>query len=137
MNANLFTKKIEMTKNEAKAAGKIGTHEFDELRMYMEMYPEFTIDIKTTARRKVELRGLDYKYMRNYILCHDDEQNSKMKKFNTLIAQDKKDGKNGAEHLEAASYLDVREWFLSTFPEIKKSRDDHKAVVQAILTEVA
>lgn len=35
MNANLMTKKIEMSKNEAKAAGKIGTAEFEMLREYM------------------------------------------------------------------------------------------------------
>ena len=29
MNANLICKRIEMTKNEAKAAGKLGTDEFD------------------------------------------------------------------------------------------------------------
>ena len=46
MNANLMKKTIEMTKAEAKAAGKIGSEEFKELRQYMEMYPTFTIDIK-------------------------------------------------------------------------------------------
>ena len=34
MNANLMTKKIEMSKNEAKAAGKIGTPEFEELKKF-------------------------------------------------------------------------------------------------------
>ena len=137
MNANLFTKKIEMSKNEAKAAGKIGTAEFEMLREYMAAYPGYEVQIKAPSKRKVELRGLDYKYMRTYILNHDDEQHSKMEKFKTLIAQDKKDGKEGAEHLEAAGYLDVREWFLTAFPEIKQTRDDHKAKVQAILAEVA
>lgn len=93
MNANLFTKKIEMSKNEAKAAGKIGTTEFEMLREYMAAYPGYEVQIKAPAKRKVELRGLDYKYMRTYILSHDDEQHSKMEKFKTLIAQDKKDGK--------------------------------------------
>ncbi len=73
MNANLFTKKIEMSKNEAKAAGKIGTTEFEMLREYMAAYPGYEVQIKAPAKRKVELRGLDYKYMRTYILSHDDE----------------------------------------------------------------
>ena len=46
MNANLMTKKIEMTKTEAKAAGKIGSEEFDKLRQYMEMYPGYEIQKK-------------------------------------------------------------------------------------------
>ena len=134
MNANLMTKKIEMTKSEAKEAGKLNTEKFHELRQYMKMYPDFEVQIKAPAKRKVELKGLDYKYMRAYILKHDA---SKMETFKTLIAQDKKDKVEGAEHLEAAGYLDVRAWFLTTFPEIKQTREDHKAKVQAILAEVA
>ena len=138
MNANLMTKKIEMTKNEAKAAGKIGTPEFETLKNYMLAYPGYEIQIKAPAKRKVELKGLDYKYMRNYIqMCERDDKGEIMEKFNTLIAQDKKDGKEGAEHLEAAGYLDVREWFLSTFPEIKQTRDNHAKKVQEILDKVA
>ena len=137
MNANLMTKKIEMSKKEAKAAGKIGTPEFEELKNYMAMYPGFEVQIKAPAKRKVEFRGLDYKNMITYILNHDDEQHSKMDTFKTLIAQDKKDKVEGAEHLEAAGYLDVRAWFLTTFPEIKQTRENHNKKVQAILAEVA
>ena len=57
--------------------------------------------------------------------------------FNTLTAQDKKNKVEGAEHLEAAGYLDVRAWFLATFPEIKEYHDSHKQKVQAILAEAA
>jgi hypothetical protein len=134
MNANLMTKKIEMTKSEAKEAGKLNSEMFHELRQYLAIYPNFEIQIKAPAKRKVELRGLDYKYMREYIQKHDASQ---METFKILIAQDKKDKVEGAEHLEAAGFFEVREWFLSTFPEIQKTRDDHKAKVQAILDKVA
>ena len=137
MNANLMTKKIEMSKNEAKAAGKIGTPEFEELKNYMAMYPGFESQIKAPAKRKVEFRGLTYEYMKNYIKKHDGKDGTIMAEFCELIAQDKKDGKEDTEHLEAAGYLDVRAWFLATFPEIKKSRENHKEKVQAILAEVA
>ena len=137
MNANLFARKIEMTKTEAKEAGKLNSDAFITLRQLMEMYPGYEIQIKAPAKRKNEFGKLDYKYMRAYILKHDDEKHSKMETFKTLIAQDKKDGREGSEHLEAAGYLDVRVWFLSTFPEIKQNREDHKAKVQAILAEVA
>lgn len=137
MNANLMTRKIEMSKSEAKEAGKLNTEKFHELRQFMAAYPGFEVQIKAPAKRKVELRGLDYKYMRTYILSHDDEQHSKMDTFKTLIAQDKKDKVEGAEHLEAAGYLDVRAWFLTTFPEIKQTRENHNKKVQAILAEVA
>ena len=138
MNANLMTKKIEMTKSEAKAAGKIGTPEFEMLKNYMLAYPGYEIQIKAPAKRKVELKGLDYKYMRAYILkCNKENKEDIMDKFNDLIAQEKKDGKEGSEYLEAAGYLEVRAWFLKQFPEIEQRRDDHKKKVQAILAEVA
>lgn len=133
MNANLFSKKIEMSKNEAKAAGKIGTPEFDELHQYMEMYPGFEVQIKAPSKRKVEFRGLDYKYMRSYILKHDDENGTIMAEFCELTAQAKKAGIEGAEHLEAANYMDVKKWFLAKFPEIKQYKDEHQKKVQEIL----
>ena len=138
MNANLMTKKIEMTKNEAKAAGKIGTPEFETLKNYMLAYPGYEIQIEAPAKRKVELKGLDYKYMRAYILkCNKENKADIMEKFNELIANDKKEGKEGSEYLEAAGYLDVREWFLATFPEIKQNKENHKKKVQAILAKAA
>lgn len=39
----------------------------------MAMYPGFEVQIKAPSKRKVEFRGLDYKYMRSYILKRDDE----------------------------------------------------------------
>lgn len=133
MNANLMKKTIEMTKAEAKAAGKIGSDKFHELREYMEMYPTFTIDIKAPTKRKVEFRGLTYEYMKNYIKKHDDEDGKIMAEFNALIALDKKNKVEGAEHLEAAGYLDVKKWFLAKFPEIKQYKENHDKKIQEIL----
>jgi hypothetical protein len=133
MNANLMTKKIEMTKAEAKEAGKLNSDKFHELHQYMAMYPGFEIQIKSPSKRKVEFRGLTYEYMKNYILKHDDEDGKIMAEFRELIAQDKKDKVEGAEHLEAAGYLDVKKWFLAKFPEIQKYKEDHAEKVKQIL----
>ena len=133
MNANLMTKKIEMTKTEAKAAGKIGSEKFHELREYMEMYPGFEIQIKASAKRKNEFRGLDYDYMRTYIQKHDDEDGKIMSEFNDLIAQDKEEGKEGFERAKAANYAQVKKWFLKKFPAIKQYKEDHQKKVEKIL----
>ena len=133
MNANLVTKKIEMTKNEAKAAGRINSEKFSELRQYKAMYPGFEVEIKAPAKRTVEFRGLDYKYMKDYILKHGDDDGVIMAEFNALIAQDKKEKAEGSENLEAAGYLDVKKWFLAKFPEIKKFKEEHSKKVQEIL----
>ena len=133
MNANLFSRKIEMTKSEAKAAGKIGTDEFKMLREYMEMYPGFEVQIKAPSKRKAEFRGLTYDYMKSYIQKHDDENGTIMAEFRELTAQDKKDKIEGAEHLEAVGYFDVKQWFLAKFPEIVQYKENHSKRVQEIL----
>ena len=138
MYANLFEKKIEMTKAEAKAAGKIGTDEYNTLMNLMQSFPTFTIEIKAPAKRKTEFKGLDYKYMLNYInKCKRDDKAEILKHFNTLTAQAKKNGEENSEYMEAASYLDVKKWFLATFPEIEKFRDDHKKQIKDIMSKVS
>ena len=137
MTANLFTKKIEITKSEAKEAGKLNSEKFKELREYMEAYPGYEILIKAPSKRKVEFKGLTYDYMKEYIQKHDDAQKSKMTAFETLIAQSKKNGVDGAEHLEAANYIEVREWFLNTFSDIKTKKEEHNKKVKEILSAAA
>ena len=133
MNANLFTKKIEMTKKEAKAAGKIGSEEFNVLRQLMEMYTGYEIQIKATVKRKVEFRGLDYKYMKEYIEKHADDDGKIMAEFRKLTAQDKKDKVAGCENLEAANYTAVKKWFLKKFPEIKEYKEKSQKEINDIL----
>ena len=133
MYANLFEKKFEMTKAEAKAAGKIGTDENNTLMQLMQTFPTFTIEIKAPAKRKTEFKGLDYKFMREYIQKHDDANGTIMAEFRTLTAQDKKEKAEGSENLEAAGYLDVKKWFLAKFPEIKKFKEEHSKKVKEIL----
>ena len=137
MNANLMTKKIEMTKTESKNAGKIGTAEYNTLMQLMQSFPTFTIEIKAPAKRKSEFKGLDYKFMKNYILkCNKDNKAEILAEFNTLTAQAKKNGEENSEYMEAASYLDVKKWFLATFPEIAQFRDDHKQKIKDIMSKV-
>ena len=137
MYANLFEKKFEMTKAEAKAAGKIGTDEYNTLMQLMQSFPTFTIEIKAPAKRKTEFKGLDYKFMLNYInKCNRDDKAEILAQFNTLTAQAKKNGEENSEYMEAASYLDVKKWFLATFPEIEKFRDDHKQKIKDIMSKV-
>ena len=74
MNANLFSRKIEMTKTEAKAAGKPNTTEYNTLLELMKNFPGFQIEIVKSAAKKVDrFKGLDTNYMENYIKSQKPE----------------------------------------------------------------
>ena len=115
MNANLMTTKIEMTKTEAKAAGKLNTTGYNTLLELMNNFPGYQIEIVKTAAKKVDrFKGLDYNYMRDYIKSHNEEL---LKEFYTLRGLDESGKKVGMA--AAASYGEIKMWFLEQFPEIE------------------
>ena len=57
-------------------------------------------------------------------------------RFSLAIGRNEKNGEENSEYMEAASYLDVKKWFLATFPEIEKFRDDHKQKIKDIMSKV-
>ena len=138
MYADFTSRTVNMTMNEAKAAGKIGTDEFKELQEYLTAFPGFAVEIKATAKRKNDFAWIDYDYMRKHISnCTRPDKEQIMNDFKDLIAQDKKDKKEGAEHLEAESFFKVKKWFMATFPEIKQAQDDRREQIDKILSKVA
>ena len=131
MNANLMTKKIEMSKTEAKAAGKINSEKFNELHTLRTMYPTFEIEIKASTTKKSakeNYKGLTYGYMAKYIASHDDDEQSIMAEFEMLRG-------TSAEAQEAladsASYKEIKEWFLKKFPAIAEFHKKREAALAA------
>ena len=129
MFANLITKKIEMSKTEAKAAGKLNSEKFNELHALRAMYPTFEIEIKaSSAKKKTDYKGLTYDYMTKYIEAHDDEEKSIMAEFEMLRAT----SDEAKEALaESASYKEIKEWFLKKFPTIAKFHEKREAALAA------
>ena len=126
MFTNHMTKKIEMTKTEAKAAGKPNTAEHNTLLELMKNFPGYQIEIVKSAGKKVDrFKGLDYAYMENYIKSHDA---SKLETFYELRGLDKDGKKVGMA--AAASYGEIKMWFLNEFPEIEKLADDVNDIVE-------
>ena len=124
MNANISTSTITMTKTEAKAAGKFGTPEFDELKELRAAYPTFRIVVKD-SKSKDNMKGLDTKFMKKYIEKHDDENGTNMSIFNQLRGLD--DDGNAIEFARVATYGELKMWFLDTYPEVEnmnKTVDD-------------
>ena len=127
MNANLMTKKIEMSKTEAKAAGKINSEKFNELNTLRTMYPTFEIVIKASAAKKStkeNYKGLTYEYMEKYIAAHDDEKKTIMAEYKMMRGT----SEEAKEALaESYSYYDMKIWFLNKFPaiaEFHKKREE-------------
>ena len=126
MNANLMTKKIEMTKTEAKAAGKLNTTEYNTLLELMNNFPGYQIEIVKTAAKKVDrFKGLDYNYMRDYIKSHNEEL---LKEFYTLRGLDENGKKVGMA--AAASYGEIKMWFLEQFSEIEEMGEKVNKIIE-------
>ena len=71
--------------------------------------------------------------MGNYISNSSrDDKDEIMNEFNVLRGVSNIEG-DESEKLEKASYLEVREWFLAKFPEIKKYKDEQKKKIKKIL----
>ena len=126
MNANLFSCKIEMTKTEAKAAGKPNTTEYNTLLELMKNFPGFPIEIVKSAAKKVDrFKGLDTNYMENYIKSHKPEL---LETFYELRGLDA-DGKR-VELAAAATYGEIKMWFLTQFPEIEKLGENVNKIIE-------
>ena len=127
MYANLMTKKIVMTKTEAKAAGKPNTEEYNTLLDLMKNFPGFQMEIvKSTAKKVDRFKGLDYDYMENYIKSHNSEL---LEIFYELRGLDEDGKKVGMA--ASATYGEVKMWFLTQFPEIEKMGESVDKIIDA------
>lgn len=126
MNANLFSRKIEMTKTEAKAAGKPNTTEYNTLLELMKNFPGFRIEIVKSAAKKADrFKGLDINYMENYIKSHKPELLETFYELRGLDANGKK-----VELAAAATYGEIKMWFLTQFPEIEKLGENVNKIIE-------
>lgn len=133
MKANLITKTIEMSKNEAKAAGRIGTEKFNELKEYQRAYPNYTICIIEAPKKKSQYSGLNYNFMETYIQnCNRENKAEIMEEFRTLRGFGN-GNRSKCEKAKVASYLEVKAWFLKKFPEIEEFKETQNKKIADIL----
>lgn len=125
MTANLFTKKIEMTKTEAKAAGNPATPEYATLLDLMKNFPAFSIEIMKSTKKTDRFKGLTYDYMENYIKTHKE---ALLETFYELRGLDKDGKKIGM--VAAATYGEIKMWFLTQFPEIEKLGEKVNTIIE-------
>ena len=128
MNANFTKQIIEMSTTEAKAAGKFGSPEFNELQGLRAAYPSFQIVVKAPKKAKNQLK-IDYKFMEDYIKVHDDEKGTIMDELLFLRGKKAKEG----EYVETVNFMDIKNWFLKKFPEIKNAQKEYREKIDKIL----
>ena len=125
MNANLMSKKIEMTKTESKAAGKPNTAEYNTLLELMKNFPGYQIEIVKSAKKVDRFKGLDYDYMEDYIKSHKSEL---LVTFYELRGLDKDGKKVGMA--ATATYGEIKMWFLNEFPDIEKMAEKVNKIIE-------
>ena len=115
------THSLNLTKTFAAKAAIFGTDEYKMLQEARRDYPGYKVNVvkpKTSKTDKDQdiYKGLNYDYMEKYIEAHDNEEKTIMAEYLDLRGKSEE-----AKELQAgsASYLEIRTWFLNTFPAIK------------------
>ncbi len=124
MTINFEARTIEMTKVEAKEASKYNSEKYNELLEIRSQFPAFRIVTKSAPKKKDTFKGLTYEYMEKYIYKYANENKDKQERVQKIraefdILRGYVDGKKN-EFVDAASYGEVKAWFLLQFPEIEE-----------------
>ena len=123
---NERNKTLEITKKFAAAASRFGSNEYMELKAARSEFPTFKVVTKTTSRKsKDSFKGLTYEFMENYIKSHKPEL---LETFYELRGLDA-DGKR-VELAAAATYGEIKMWFLTQFPEIEKLGENGNKIIE-------
>ena len=81
-------------------------------------YPGYKVTVGKAKNKEQKniYAGLDYAYMEKYIAAHDDEEKTIMAEYLDLrgLSDEAKELQAGS-----ASFLEIRSWFLKTFPAIE------------------
>ena len=125
MYADLFTNAIVLTKSEARNAGKPGTEAYADLMNLKRDFPSFPIKIAAASKKSNRIKGLHYDYMEKYIKNHKSEL---LAEFYELCGKDETGKKK--ELAAAATYGEVKMWFLTKCPEIEAMSEKVNKIVE-------
>ena len=129
LTINERNKTIEMTKKFANAAKRYGSNEYRDLQNARKDYPTYKVVTRSAKRRNDTFKGLTFLYMEKYIKSHGEEN---LIEFYTLCGRDAQGNKimlDRNKMIEHASYIEVKEWFLKTYPEIKQYQENIKNIL--------
>ena len=132
MNINFKNGTIEMTKAEAKEAGKFNSEKYLELKEIRSEFPTFRIVTKNAPKKRDTYKGLTYTYMAKYIADHTEENDDRRTEFAQMSGY--VDGVKVA-FAETATYGEVKAWFLLRFPEIEEYNNNVNSLRMKIKAE--
>ncbi len=108
---------IEITKKFAAAAKHYKTTEYDELQAVRRDYPNYRVQIKAVSKKADHFKGLTFDYMEGYIKKHNMEL---LKNFYILSGKTEEGKKK--DFAAAATYGEIKKWFIEQFPELEIKR---------------
>ena len=100
---------ITLTKKFAKAAGVLGTREFNTFKQLRADYPDYTVQVREIAKKenKVSYANLTYDFMETFIGMVEGEASENIGNLAKVIELSK--GQPG-------HYAYVKTWFLERYP---------------------
>lgn len=126
---NRAKRTIEINKTFEKAASRFGSDEYVALTTAIHDNPGFVVKVVSgKVKSSNPYSGLDYAFMKKYIEKHDNGEQSIMAKFLELRAQDEQSIEMGSK---SADFHVILDWFLETYPEVKKYHEDREAELEA------
>ena len=135
LTINSKARKIEMSKSFAKKASVYGSDEYIALQGARRDYPEYQVVTAKPTKRNDPFKGVTMEYMEKYIASHDNDGKI-MADFNVLRGKSDAD-EELSEYAEAASFFEIKEWFMKTFPEIKTYSETSRKRIDMILGKAA
>ena len=126
---------INMTESFSKKAENYGSTEYNMLQNALKDFPKFEIVVtKKTKRVKDAHKGIDVKFMYNYIKKHDNDEEEVMNLFKGWFKklEETNDGIKYILHNDV-EFLNIRSWFLDQYTEfdeaIKTRNDNLKTII--------
>ena len=110
------THSLKVTKAFSTKAAIFGSDEYKMLQEARRDYPGYKVVVTKTKEQKNIFAGLDYDYMEKYIEAHDNAKKSIMAEYMMLRG---KSEEAKAVQARSASFLEIRSWFLKTYPAIE------------------
>ena len=108
---------IEITKKFAAAAKIFGSQEYEDLQRARSHYPNYYVKVRSAARKADHFKGLTFDFMEKYIKNHKEELLSDF-----FILSGKNEKGEEQEFAAAATYGEIKKWFLKQFPELNIKR---------------